>query len=318
MPFRIAVFAHNEESSIAAALRAILDETAGSDDVRIHVLVNGSTDRTPQIVRALADAHPQIVPVEIPLGDKCNAWNMYVDHFADDKFCHFFMDGDVRCAPGSLARMHDVLAGDEQATAIAGWPLSGRNREAYRKLITERGWLFGNLYAVKSSHLSRLRDLNIRLPVGLFGNDHVITRFMQSRLDRLPAELPRVAANSTEAEKAQVIYDPRAGYTFDSLNPLRPRDWRLYWRRQVRYRWRRHQLVKLRPLRVDELPRTMDGVNKQVLAELAAAGPWRLGPLDRAVLRRLRRMYPTPESVHYERLVEPQRPTARLTERAAL
>ena len=116
---RVALFAHNEEDRIGAALTSILNSFTAEDDLRVHVLVNGSTDGTIEIVRSFARSNPSIVPVELPIGDKCNAWNYYVYQLADESPCHFFMDGDVRCPPGVLERMWRELAANPEATVIA-------------------------------------------------------------------------------------------------------------------------------------------------------------------------------------------------------
>ena len=289
---RVALFAHNEEDRIGAALTSILNSFTAEDDLRVHVLVNGSTDGTIEIVRSFARSHPSIVPVELRIGDKCNAWNYYVYHLADESPCHFFMDGDVRCPPGVLERMWRELAANPEATVIAGAPLSGRNQKYYRDIQRRWNWVFGNLYGVAAHRLRRIVDLGLKLPLGLRGNDHIITQLLTGDL---PAREPR--------EPARMIVRPDLGYEFDPLQPYRLRDLKSYWRRQVTYCLRQFQIGELEK-DLDHLPRTMDEINKKILADLNRR--W-LSPLritDRVVRQRLRRMYPSPDSVYYESMLD--------------
>ncbi len=59
--------AHNEEARIAKCLNSL---PLGNPDVVIHVVVNGSTDRTAEIARALAAGTDNIVVHEYAEGGK--------------------------------------------------------------------------------------------------------------------------------------------------------------------------------------------------------------------------------------------------------
>jgi hypothetical protein len=45
----------------------------------------------------------------------------------------------------------------------------------------------------------------------------------------------------TEWDNARIVPCPQAGFSFDSLSWLRPRDWRTYWRRRIRYARRQYE-----------------------------------------------------------------------------
>lgn len=291
-PLRIAIFARNEASNIEAAVRSVLacldnDEVA---DARIHVLINGCTDTTAEVVRGLQQELPQVVPVELPFGDKCNAWNTYVHRLLDPgQPAHFFMDGDVRVTPGSIGVMQRVLDEQPRATAVAGFPHTGRNREKLSRQLVEFRNIFGNLYAARTDHLLRFRDLGLRLPLGACGNDHLITRLMKSDFD---------ATGRLRHER--VAYHADAGYNFRSLSPARLRDIRIYLKRRVTYALRHAQLVRIGELPVDRLPLTADETNRDIRDCLANGGHRELLFLERSILaRRLRRMYPEADSDYF-------------------
>jgi glycosyltransferase involved in cell wall biosynthesis len=279
--YRVAMFARNEERHIVNALTHVTAACPDATDLRIHVLINGCTDGTQQVVERYAATHPEVVPVVLPFGDKANAWNTYVYDLADDSPVHFFTDGDVTCSPRALTLMQETLLNTAGATAIAGMPLSGRNRLTYQRYVRQWHWLFGNLYAATTVQLSKLRSHGVRLPVGLWGNDHFISKFMAA--DSLP--------EGTYAW-TQNIFRADAGFVFASLDWFRPRDMVLYWRRHSTYEVRRWQIARLDHLVLTELPSTVDGINKSILNAMertAVPERWRLRV---SAVRRLRRMYP--------------------------
>lgn len=273
----VVVFAYNEETRIQRCLESVLREADGLKELRIHVIANGCTDRTESVVRKVARRDPRVSLDVLAVKDKCNAWNHYVHELADTRPVHFFMDGDVTCGEGSLSAMTQELLGHPGANAIAGLPLSGRNRSHYERLVRTKGWLFGNLYGVRWEHLLRLRELAIKLPLGLCGNDHFITRIMSSDLDPTWRE-----------DRLRIHWREGAGYAFESLQPYRARDIRTYWRRSVTYRLRALQLAKIHDLSLSQLPATMEEINRAILTELERDAPSIIDWRSRAVRNRLR------------------------------
>lgn len=265
-PIHIAIFARNEAKSIEQSMDALLADSPRPAVTRLFVLINGCTDDTAGVVEQYARRHPQVTGIELPIGDKCNAWNHYVHHVADAAApVHFFTDGDVLPGPGSLPGMLDQLDAQPAATACAGLPLSGRSREAMAQLVRQRYWLFGGLYAVRFSQLQRIREADVRLPLGLCGNDHMITRLYKTAFPDI-----------TDFQDTRITWRDGCGFTFDPLRPYKLDDVRLYLRRRVTYTLRTQQLKHVGEAPLDALPTTMDGVNKQVLAELRrrAPRPW--------------------------------------------
>jgi len=283
-----AIFAYNEQRTIRRALRSVGEAAPAGAEVRVFVMINGCTDRTADVVREYAADHPEVTPVEIGFGDKCNAWNYYVHELADeDAEAHFFMDGDCWCSPKAIAKMLTLLWDNPQATVVAGTPQSGRNRHKYIQLQREHGWVFGGLYGVRTERLQEIRRRELRLPIGLKGNDHFVTRMVLAPLPNLRDRDPK-----------QAVLNEQAGYVCDPLRPYHPGELRAYWNRQITYELRQRQIPLLQPLALDELPETVDEVNQRILADLRKSGTaWH--PVRRAVRRKLERMYPTPDAAFY-------------------
>lgn len=286
--FRIALFAHNEEQGIAGAIESLLRSYSTDNPLRIHVMINGCTDRTLDVVQSFK--HPAVIPVVLSIADKCNAWNHYVHQLADDSPCHFFMDGDLRFRPNTLERMAEELLSHPEACVIAGSPQSGRNREYYQDIQRRWSWVYGGLYGVAAHRLKLIQDLGIRLPLGLKGNDHVITQLLTGDL---PAREPRLAS--------RMLVKPDLGYVFDALQPFKIQDLKAYWKRSVTYCLRQFQIVELEK-NLDDLPSTMDAINRTILGNLNARRLFH--PVERTVRSRLRRMYPAANSAYYEKMLD--------------
>jgi len=172
MPIRIvvAVLAHNEERRIATCLRSLPLDDAG---IAIHVVVNGSTDRTAEIARGFADRG--VTVHDWAQGGKARSWNRFVlDTPLPDAEAFIFVDGDAELAAGSVRALAAKLAANPAANAAAGLPLNGRNADSYREEMSAGHGMFGDLYALSGSFVARLRTSGLRLPEDLVGDDSLI------------------------------------------------------------------------------------------------------------------------------------------------
>ena len=97
----VAIFAHNEAEHILACLES-LAQAAPDKRLECFVLANACTDETEALVMKYAEGYPGIHLVSIEVGDKSNAWNVYVHEIAPTAEVHFFIDGDVEACPGAL------------------------------------------------------------------------------------------------------------------------------------------------------------------------------------------------------------------------
>lgn len=191
----IVVLAHNEERRIARCLASL---PAG---LAVHVVVNGASDRTAEIARGF--------PVTVhdwPEGGKARSWNRIVlDTPKVEGDCLVFVDGDAEVLPGSVEALAAALAANPGANAAAGLPANGRSAAAYRaEAIASRG-LFGDLYALSSSFVARLRASGIRLPEDLVGDDSLVGALAKTGL-----------ANEDDWRDARIVPCPEAGFLCES------------------------------------------------------------------------------------------------------
>jgi glycosyltransferase involved in cell wall biosynthesis len=219
----VAVFAHNEQEHIQACLDSLYSAAPGRE-LEIFVLANGCTDSTEDIVAEYARNHRGVRLVPIQLGDKANAWNVYIHDIAPERDTHFFIDGDIKACPEAFLRLHDALSLHPEAHAAAGFPTSGRSLEEWRRTMLRQSWLAGNLYALRGSFVKRVRQYRVRLPVGWVFEDGLVGALAKWDLDPSQAWDPR-----------RIVPCLEAGFRFDSLSWFRLDHWRLYWRRRIRY-----------------------------------------------------------------------------------
>ena len=237
----VMVLAHNEERHIRASLDSIF---AADRECRfeVYVMANGCSDATEQIVREYAVNRPEVRLVSIALGDKCNAWNVFIHEtvpaHCPDREVYFFMDGDARAVPGSFSAMVHALTQDDHAHAASAPPASGRNAARDRAELLEVRGLVANLYALRGTFVKRLQSTRVRIPLKLEGDDGLLGALIKWDL----------APERQGFDDRRIVPCPTAGFEFEAVSPLRPANWSGYWRRAVRYGRRRYEFELLRPL----------------------------------------------------------------------
>ena len=235
----IAIFAHNEAARLQAALES-LQAAASGHDLDVFVLANGCTDRTADIVRGSASRITYLSLVEIDLGDKANAWNTFVHDVltparAGEISLYFFMDGDVTVEPRALPLLAAALEEIRSANAAGAMPATGRDRDAWRERMVKTATLAGGLYALRGSFVARVRAEGMRMPIGLIGEDIFVSRLVAGEFGR----------RQPLDDSPHCVFHGGAQFSFRSLSPARPGDYRRYLRRKWRYTWRalQHQML---------------------------------------------------------------------------
>jgi len=238
-PWPVMVLAYNEERHIGACLDSIF---AADPECRFEVFVmaNGCTDRTEEIAKQYGRQRSEVKLVSIALGDKCNAWNVFIHetvaaHCADREL-YFFMDGDARAVRGSFSVMAQSLQSDAHANAAAAVPASGRNVARDRRKIIDNHELVANLYALRGSFVHRLRAQKVRIPLRLEGDDGLIGALVKWDL----------APDRHGWDNRRIVPCAEAAFEFQPFSPARLSDWRTYWKRAVRYGRRRLEFQLLR------------------------------------------------------------------------
>ena len=240
-PWPVMVLAYNEELHIVECLDSIFAADP-SRRFEIFVMANGCTDRTEELVEEYSRRRPEVHLVSIAMGDKCNAWNIFI-HETVPSLCagrdvYFFMDGDATAASGTFTAMAMALATNTSANAASAVPFSGRNAARDRQKMLEEHALVANLYSLRGSFVDRLRAQGVRIPLKLEGDDGLIGAFVKWDL--------KPESNGTDDRRIVVCSD--AGFEFKIFTPLRPRDWKTYWKRCVRYGRRNYEFRLLGPL----------------------------------------------------------------------
>jgi len=103
--------------------------------------------------------------------------------------------------------------------------------------MIEEQALAGNLYALRGAFLDRVRDTRVRLPVGLVREDGLVGALAKWDLD------PRYPWDSR-----RLVPCPDATFRFRTLSLLSPRDWRLQWKRRIRYSVGYYETQMLAPI----------------------------------------------------------------------
>lgn len=237
----VMVLAHNEERHITACLDSIFAADPNLD-FTVYVMANGCTDRTEDIVRQYGRKRPEVHLVSIALGDKCNAWNVFI-HETVPAFCqgrdvYFFMDGDARAVSGSFSAMARALRANSYAHAASAVPASGRNIARDRDEMVEEHGLVANLYSLRGTFVERLRAQSVRIPLNLEGDDGLIGALVKWDLH----------PERDGFDHKRIVACADAAFEFQPMSPVRPADWKLYWKRAVRYGRRRYEFDVLGPI----------------------------------------------------------------------
>lgn len=277
----VAIFAHNEARGILRCLRSFAVGAPGMD-LRLYVLCNGNTDETNDIVAAYARDNPHVSLVDIALGDKSNAWNIYMHEIVPEAGAYVFMDGDCELREDAIPRMLRTLDASPTANAVSALPASGRTVRRWRHQIVEHHALVGGLYALNRSFVARVQARNLRLPTGFVGDDSLLGSLAAWDLD---PQGDWDAAN-------RIAICTVAEFRFDSVSYWSLGDLGRQLRRMARYS-RRHyemQMVNdlLRTAGIAGLPRDTVELyrSRGQLCRLAWRGMWT--PFDWLALRTIR------------------------------
>src|SRR5262245_871267 len=248
----VAVFAYNERHRIERCLDSLYSGGLGRD-LSIHVLCNGCSDGTEDVVRAYTSSHPEVTLHTIAFGDKANAWNYYISRVAPVSDIHVFVDGDNQVLPNALSELKRGLDENPRSHGAAAIPVSGRSVHAMEDWVVKDHTLHGCLYALRGDFVERIKARNLRLPIGLVGEDSWVGALAKFDLDP-----------ETGWDLERVVPCPNAKFRYDSMSILAIADIRHYLRRRVRYALRHWQNVMLQEHvkihRLAWLPRHVDDV----------------------------------------------------------
>ncbi|MBD1849217.1 glycosyltransferase family A protein [Leptolyngbya sp. FACHB-711] len=162
----IGILGYNEEFGIGRLLDSLRSQTLIQQEYSISITVvsNGSTDRMAAIAReALREFAPfgiQAQVIELPIADKCNAWNHFVHHATEPADYYILLDADVVfITPTGLSELIDTLKHNQNARLCAGKVMDHNGNVVVRKLD-------GKCYAAQGEILRQ-----IVIPEGIVMDD---------------------------------------------------------------------------------------------------------------------------------------------------
>ncbi len=221
-PICVTVLAHNEEGRIATCLNSL---PLGDPQVAIHVVVNGSTDRTTEIAHGIAANASNVRVHEYIEGGKSRSWNRFVlDELPEFHDAHIFADGDAEIVAGSIVALANMLATEPRVNGVSAFPRNGRHFAQYSQQLRVGHGMFGDLYALRGDFLRRMKAAQIRLPEDLIGDDGLIGALVKTDLQNEDNLLP-----------SRLAFCEQAGFLCAPTSLWQPSSWRLQYRRMINY-----------------------------------------------------------------------------------
>lgn len=159
--------------TLSLALQAVPEDTT------IELLVNGNPALANALVAFLQQQGGEYLPSRvrvwnIALGDKANAWNIYIQYIWAGETLAFFIDGYIRLFPDSLRSLVRALEARPSALGGTGVPSVGRSSGALRSEMLAHGGFHGNLCCIRGAVIAELRRRNVRIPLGLYRVDSLM------------------------------------------------------------------------------------------------------------------------------------------------
>jgi glycosyltransferase involved in cell wall biosynthesis len=278
MPVAIVVLAHNEERRIAGCLASL---PLGDAGYAIHVVVNGSRDRTAAIVADVAGKHGNLTLHDWPEGGKARSWNRIIlDTLTDGHPAVVLVDGDAEVAPGAIRALLAALDENPQADISTALPLNGRRVANYRAAMLAEHGLFGDLHALRGQFVDAMRARGIRLPVDLIGDDGLVGALAKTALGPL-----------ADWRDSRIQPVPGAGFSCEPVSLFDLRSWRMQYRRMMNYSTRhfQNQIITdiLGTYGPDGLPERLASLYPDYLPRFRARRQISAWWFDRQALRRM-------------------------------
>jgi len=223
LEFDIAVFAVNEAPTIERCLASI-DRAAAGRRTRIAVLLNGTTDNSLDIIRALRLEHAALSVYLFPAADKANAINRFLYDLRLDAGTYFCTDAYTKVGPGALRAMEAALRANPMALVASAIPTNGRSARTTRENTLKGGVISGQLYALAPDFVSRFVAAGLRLPLQIYRGDPLLGSMAAHKFDAI----------GTRWDKARIIGVPDATYEISPLSIFKWRDIMRQYRREIR------------------------------------------------------------------------------------
>lgn len=272
-----AVFGQNESHRLGACL-ASLSQALGARRAVITVILNGSTDGSAAVTRAVAPklAHPvQLCSIEH--GDKSNAINQFWYHLRVPAELYLCIDAYSVINPGAVDAFVARMMACPGANAASALAASGRYSMGQNAATLDPGGVLrGQCYAVRPAFLDRLTAAGLRLPLGIYWGDGLIGSLACHDLD----------AVGRPWDNGKVVGVAGAEFTLPALSMARPKDIVRQFRRKVRQTRGKLQNAAIKRLIYTSGYAGMpDHADDMVIAFIEAEGLPKVGGIDRIFQR---------------------------------
>lgn len=277
-PVCITVLAHQEAARIAICMRSL---PLGDARAAIHIVVNGSTDQTAIIARDIASGFANVTVHEFAEGGKARSWNRFMfDTLGAFHPVHVFVDGDAEVAAGSIGALASILESNPHANAASALPLNGRKALSYQDAMRQEHGLFGDLYALRGSFLTRMKAAGIRLPDDLVGDDGLLAAMAKTDLQ-----------SEANWDDKRLLVCEGAGFLCEPVQMFDISSWRLQYRRMINYsvRYYQNRLISniMRSTGPASLPKQLVELYPHEMPLLAPRSSFPEAWFDRLALRRM-------------------------------
>ena len=223
LDFDIAVFAVNEAATISACIQSI-DRACAGRKAHVSVLLNGTTDNTTAILRALRLSHVTMTVYSFPVADKANAINHFLYHLRRNARVHIGVDAYTRIGEGSFRAIANALDADRHALIASALPVSGRSATVVATNTMKGGMVNGQCYGLRPDFVDRLVKAKYRLPLQIYRVDGLLGSMAAHDLDPL----------NKPWDNARLIGVAGANFALTPLSIFKWRDIRRQHKREIR------------------------------------------------------------------------------------
>ncbi len=223
LDFDIAVFAVNEAATIGACIQSI-DRACAGRDAHIAVLLNGTTDHSVEILKALRLSHAAMTVYRFPVADKANAINHYLYGLRRNARVHIGVDAYTRIGEGSFRAIADAFDADPHALIASALPVSGRSATMVAANTMKGGMINGQCYGLRPDFVDRLVEAGYRLPLQLYRVDGLLGSMAAHDLDAL----------NKPWDNTRLIGVKGASFALTPLSIFKWRDIRRQYNREIR------------------------------------------------------------------------------------
>jgi len=223
LDFEIGVYAANEAPVLGDCILSI-DRACAGHRAGITVILNGTRDRSVQMLSALRLEHAGLRVFMLPFGDKSNAINTFYYDLRRPATVCIEVDGYARISRGSLAPMRAALFQSEKINIVSTCQATGRSAEAETRRTLAGGKCTGQFHAVRPAFIDRFVAAGLRLPLRIYWGDGLLGSMAAHDLDPI----------ANPWDNGRVIGIREAQFEITPLSIWRWRDIQRQYRREIR------------------------------------------------------------------------------------